>query len=438
MIVLTILLLMFITTQALGATQEQIDQITTVIERLCLSGNNYQLKANVAGSVRFLKIAPGGKAGIDVDVKNSKGGVNYLNEQIRLEFDKQTRDCMQPHIDKLINIILGGSQVPPKKLGSDTKIASQSQKPSTAGPSSPAKSRETAKNTSAKDTPNTVPADQPKPAIIAITNTKVTRDNIDRTTVMEVTFQNLGERETVVNIRAVTVLNNAETDSNSPPPSMLAAIPGQNITLALSVSNRSQEGFDAIWNAQHSLGVKVEIDFTATEGTGRRYVYRGVLIPKRQVLNTIQSEYFPLLLSGPKVDINLYVKGWGFVGDGHSLMMNVETAELIRYSGAYWLMGAAILHDPEISNMTDRRLQKSAFEEITGKRKRIEFPVDEDFKRRINSQKSISLKFYLCLVPKKFRLDQIYRLDDVFSLGGQVLGQPSIESTNNAIPMPSQ
>src|SRR6266508_5546569 len=101
MMFLTILLLMVLTgTQAQGATQEQIDQITRVIERLCLSGNNYQLKANVGGSVRILKIAPGAKAEIDVNVKNTTGGVHYLNEQIRLQFDKQTRDCMQPHIDK--------------------------------------------------------------------------------------------------------------------------------------------------------------------------------------------------------------------------------------------------------------------------------------------------------------------------------------------------
>ena len=96
-----LLLLLLVAGTAFGATQEQIDQITTVIERLCLSGNNYQLKANVGGRIQFFRLMPGAQGGIQVDVKNSTGGVNYLNEQIRLEFDKQTRDCMQPHINRL-------------------------------------------------------------------------------------------------------------------------------------------------------------------------------------------------------------------------------------------------------------------------------------------------------------------------------------------------
>jgi len=91
---------------AFGATQEQIDQITSVIERLCLSGSNYQLRANLGGRIQFFRLMPGAQGGIQVDVKNSTGGVSYLNEQIRLEFDKQTRDCMQPHINTLIDLIL--------------------------------------------------------------------------------------------------------------------------------------------------------------------------------------------------------------------------------------------------------------------------------------------------------------------------------------------
>jgi hypothetical protein len=127
---------------AFGATQEQIDQITTLIERLCLSGSNYQLKANAGGRIQFFRLIPGAQGGIQVDVKNSTGGVNYLNEQIRLEFDKQTRDCMQPHINRLINLIVGAPSSKPAPQKRPTPNPDKQSKRSESPPKLPALSIE--------------------------------------------------------------------------------------------------------------------------------------------------------------------------------------------------------------------------------------------------------------------------------------------------------
>lgn len=99
-------------THVLAATQGQIDQITNTIEKFCLSGSEYQLKASVAGEIQILKIKPGAEGNINVNVKKSGGGVGYIDEQIRLKFDKETRDCMKPYIDNLIKIILGTAVLP--------------------------------------------------------------------------------------------------------------------------------------------------------------------------------------------------------------------------------------------------------------------------------------------------------------------------------------
>jgi len=137
-----LLLLLLVAGTAFGATQEQIDQITTVIERLCLSGNNYQLKANVGGRIQFFRLMPGAQGGIQVDVKNSTGGVNYLNEQIRLEFDKQTRDCMQPHINRLIDVIVGAPSNKPAPKTRPTPTPDKQSKSSESPPKIPAVSIE--------------------------------------------------------------------------------------------------------------------------------------------------------------------------------------------------------------------------------------------------------------------------------------------------------
>jgi hypothetical protein len=128
-------------------------------------------------------------------------------------------------------------------------------------------------------------------------------------------------------------------------------------------------------------------------------------------------------------DVNQYIKAWGFVGDGGSLFVRVDTTSLEPYADSFSLVAAALLDDSAIDFMKDRRLQKSAAISITRQTVRIEIRVDKEFIERINSMRSPQVKFYLCLLPNKYRPDQISQLGDVFSLGGHVIGHRGVGTT---------
>jgi hypothetical protein len=98
--------LMFPSICSYAADQRQIDQILDAIDRLCLSGTQYQFKADVNGNISIKKLLPGAEGGVNVNIKNSRGAVDYLNEEIRRYVDADTRQCTQPWIDKVVNLIL--------------------------------------------------------------------------------------------------------------------------------------------------------------------------------------------------------------------------------------------------------------------------------------------------------------------------------------------
>ena len=129
-----------------------------------------------------------------------------------------------------------------------------------------------------------------------------------------------------------------------------------------------------------------------------------------------------------------YIKSWGLVGDGKSLFVEVDTSGLISHRDRYLLLAVALLRDRAVEPMSDERVEKSNLIEITGTRTRIEFPVSDHFSQRINSQKSPGIKFYLCLIPRQFRKEQILQLKDVFSLGGKVIGHEPLGSGGSRVP----
>jgi hypothetical protein len=97
-----------------AADQKQIDQITGVIESFCLSGSSFSISGNVSGDITLKKLTPAVGVGAQTTVLKAKGGVGYINEQIRIAFDAATRDCMKPYIQQLIDLI---TAPPPPKQG---------------------------------------------------------------------------------------------------------------------------------------------------------------------------------------------------------------------------------------------------------------------------------------------------------------------------------
>lgn len=104
-IALTVLLL-FPLHAGRAADQGKIDQLITVIERLCLSGAQYQLAADANGNINLQNLMPGAQGAINVNIKQQTGGVGYLREEIRSKVEDHVRGCMAPYISQIIDIIL--------------------------------------------------------------------------------------------------------------------------------------------------------------------------------------------------------------------------------------------------------------------------------------------------------------------------------------------
>jgi hypothetical protein len=96
----------FAISAATAADQGQIDQITNVVERFCLSGKQIQFTADASGNIAIKSLTPGAQGKVEVNIRNTRGGVGYFNEEIRRVVDDDTRKCMQPYIDRIINVIL--------------------------------------------------------------------------------------------------------------------------------------------------------------------------------------------------------------------------------------------------------------------------------------------------------------------------------------------
>jgi hypothetical protein len=89
-----------------GAAQGKIDQLIAVIERLCLSGAQYQLAADANGNINLEHLTEGAQGNVSVNIRQQTGGVGYLREEIRSKVEDHVRGCMAPYISQLIDVIL--------------------------------------------------------------------------------------------------------------------------------------------------------------------------------------------------------------------------------------------------------------------------------------------------------------------------------------------
>jgi Bacterial SH3 domain len=89
-----------------GADQSKVDQLVRVIERLCLSGAQYQLEASADGDINLNNLSAGSQGSVRVNVKQQPGAVGYIRDEIRLKVDDGIRGCMAPWIGSLIDVIL--------------------------------------------------------------------------------------------------------------------------------------------------------------------------------------------------------------------------------------------------------------------------------------------------------------------------------------------
>ena len=280
-------------------------------------------------------------------------------------------------------------------------------------------------------------AREAKPALVAIVNASVTRDDNNRRTIMEFAFRNLGDIETVGRVHTSVLVNGRDSEPDRPVPPQMTFLPDQTLVLSLGISNKSREGFDAIWSGRHTVEVRLRLHFTASFRE-RTYLYRGTLYPQGSVINTLQSDYLEGWTNDfqPEFpdDISKLIKSWGFVGDGLRLFAVVETDGLRLFAPRYVLL-VAVLHDEDgMDALFDTRVQAGKPFEITGQRIRTEIPVSDAFKKRLNAATEAKINWYLCLLPRTAIESKISILEDVNRAGGHIVGYRSVATSAPTAP----
>jgi hypothetical protein len=88
--------------------QATLDRLVEYAKAGCLSGNQFDLYADVNGNLTFKNLLkPGAEGKAAVNVRNSPGASAIFDQQLRLVADQQIRDCMKPYIDKIFKAMLG-------------------------------------------------------------------------------------------------------------------------------------------------------------------------------------------------------------------------------------------------------------------------------------------------------------------------------------------
>lgn len=104
-----------IATSAL-AQDTRIDRAINAVKELCLVGTQFDLKADAAGNLTLFKLIPAGRGSASVNVKQSPGAAAIFDDKVRQVADEDIRRCIQPHITRIINVILGGSEKDSRKV----------------------------------------------------------------------------------------------------------------------------------------------------------------------------------------------------------------------------------------------------------------------------------------------------------------------------------
>jgi len=110
---------------------------------------------------------------------------------------------------------------------------------------------------------------------------------------------------------------------------------------------------------------------------------------------------------------------------GGWVAITVNTAELSAFAKDYSLMIIVRVLDNRIDALTDAGIAKSSLFAITGEVRTIEVKLTKDFIARSDAisqhHNQMSLQFYLALIPKRIRAEQVLTIADITAVGGQQL-----------------
>lgn len=96
-------LFLFVSLNSIAATSEEVAKTTEILRSLCLAGSAYTIEADGDGSLKILKKSVNGS--IKFSKKELNGVVDVSDEDRRDELDS-IRNCIKPHIKKIIEASL--------------------------------------------------------------------------------------------------------------------------------------------------------------------------------------------------------------------------------------------------------------------------------------------------------------------------------------------
>jgi hypothetical protein len=77
------------------------------MKEACVTGKKLDIKAKAAGEVAVIK--KGAAGSLNLSVREARGAVDILNEQLKSEDNNDIRECMKPHIGTILKAILGNA-----------------------------------------------------------------------------------------------------------------------------------------------------------------------------------------------------------------------------------------------------------------------------------------------------------------------------------------
>lgn len=89
---------------------ERVEDITGVIERVCLSGHEVSgdasLEAGISGLKQILANGLSGSLSAEAAARNARGAVGILEDKVKLDENAAIRRCMEPYLERIVNYLL--------------------------------------------------------------------------------------------------------------------------------------------------------------------------------------------------------------------------------------------------------------------------------------------------------------------------------------------
>lgn len=88
-------------------SSNRIEQVIGFLRQACVTGQTVEINGDGKGNVDIRSFKPGISAQLNYKSSEDNGSVSINDATKRVEADQKIRECMQPHINKVISAIIG-------------------------------------------------------------------------------------------------------------------------------------------------------------------------------------------------------------------------------------------------------------------------------------------------------------------------------------------